>query len=131
MTSGTVRRLKDKTACLLVRVRGLHLDEKHILCDGEPMAGAIVDFGLYFFHNVHLRLANGTAPYYYVPKLETHLETRLWNDIFKASQDYMNIPQGLMTSGHDQFALDLINRQPSHWMHNHLFFFTHFEAGFH
>ena len=94
-SSGSVRRLKDKTACLLVRVRGLHLDEKHILCDGVPMAGAFVDFGLYFFHNVHLRLANGTAPYFYIPKLETHFGTRLWNDVFKAAQDYMDVPQGL------------------------------------
>lgn len=91
---GSERRLKDKTACLLVRVRGLHLDEKHILCDGEPMSGALVDFGLYFFHNVHVRLANGSAPYYYLPKMETHLETRLWNDVFKSSQDYMKVPQG-------------------------------------
>ena len=91
---GSVRRLKDKTACLLVRTRGLHLDEKHILCDGEPMAGALVDFGLYFFHNVHVRLAHGSAPYYYLPKMETHQETRLWNDVFKAAQDYMKVPQG-------------------------------------
>lgn len=86
--------MKDKTACLLVRVRGLHLDEKHILCDGEPMSGALVDFGLYFFHNVHVRLANGSAPYYYLPKMETHQETRLWNDVFKSAQDYMKVPQG-------------------------------------
>ena len=91
---GSVRRLKDKTACLLVRTRGWHLDEKHILCDGEPMAGALVDFGLYFFHNVHVRLAHGSAPYYYLPKMETHQETRLWNDVFKAAQDYMKVPQG-------------------------------------
>lgn len=91
---GSERRLKDTTACLLVRTRGLHLDEKHILCDGEPMSGALVDFGLYFFHNVHIRLANGSAPYYYLPKMETHLETRLWNDVFKSAQDYMKVPQG-------------------------------------
>lgn len=91
---GSQRRLKEKTACLLVRVRGWHLDEKHILCDGEPMAGALVDFGLYFFHNVHIRLANGSAPYYYLPKMETHQETRLWNDVFKSAQDYMKVPQG-------------------------------------
>lgn len=91
---GSERRLKDKTACLLVRVRGWHLDEKHILCDGEPMAGALVDFGLYFFHNVHIKLAEGSAPYYYLPKMETHLETRLWNDVFKSAQDYMKVPQG-------------------------------------
>ena len=94
LSLGSERRLKDKTACLLVRVRGLHLDEKHILCDGEPMSGALVDFGLYFFHNVHVRLANGSAPYYYLPKMETHQETRLWNDVFKSAQDYMKVPQG-------------------------------------
>ncbi|XP_073257362.1 malate synthase-like [Porites lutea] len=92
--NGSERRLKDKTACLLVRTRGWHLDEKHILCDGEPMSGALVDFGLYFFHNVHIRVANGSAPYYYLPKMETHLETRLWNDVFRAAQDYMKVPQG-------------------------------------
>ncbi|KAJ7333887.1 hypothetical protein OS493_015980 [Desmophyllum pertusum] len=91
---GSERRLKDKTACLLVRTRGWHLDEKHILCDGEPMSGALVDFGLYFFHNIHIRLANGSSTYYYLPKMETHLETRLWNDVFKSAQDYMNVPQG-------------------------------------
>lgn len=86
--------MKDKTACLLVRTRGWHLDEKHILCDGEPMSGALVDFGLYFFHNIHIRLANGSSTYYYLPKMETHLETRLWNDVFKSAQDYVNVPQG-------------------------------------
>ena len=58
------------------------------------MSGALVDFGLYFFHNVHVRMANGSAPYYYLPKMETHQETRLWNDVFKAAQDYMKVPQG-------------------------------------
>ena len=99
LLKGSERHLKDKTACLLVRVRGWHLDEKHILCDGEPMAGALVDFGLYFFHNVHVRLANGSAPYYYLPKMETHQETRLWNDVFKLAQDYMKVPQGMFLLG--------------------------------
>ncbi|XP_001639526.2 malate synthase [Nematostella vectensis] len=91
---GSVRELKDKTACLLVRTRGWHLDERHIICDNEPMAGALVDFGLYFFHNLHVRLAANSAPYFYLPKMETHLETRLWNDVFRAAQDYMGVPQG-------------------------------------
>lgn len=91
---GSVRRLKEKTATLFVRVRGWHLDEKHILCDGQPIAGGLVDFGLYFFHNVHVRLAQGTAPYFYLPKMETLQECRLWNDVFRAAQDYMKVPQG-------------------------------------
>ena len=91
---GSVRRLNEKTATLVVRTRGWHLDEKHILCDGEPIAGALVDFGLYFFHNLHVRLAQGTAPYFYLPKMETPQECRLWNDVFRAAQDYMNVPQG-------------------------------------
>ena len=92
--SGSVRKLKDKTAMLLVRVRGWHLDEKHILCDGEPLAGCLVDFGLYFYHNVQIRLANGTAPYYYLPKMESRLECRLWNNVFQFSEDYLKVPRG-------------------------------------
>lgn len=107
LLTGSERHLKEKTACLLVRVRGWHLDEKHILCDGEPMAGALVDFGLYFFHNVHIRLAQGSAPYYYLPKMETHQETRLWNDVFKSAQDYMKVPQGEMIQ-HDGQPLSSI-----------------------
>lgn len=91
---GTFRKLKDKVATLIVRTRGWHLDERHIICDGEPIAGALVDFGLYFFHNLAIRIAQGTAPYFYLPKMETHLETRLWNDVFKAAQDYLRVPQG-------------------------------------
>ena len=90
-----MRKLKDQTACLLVRVRGWHLDEKHIFCDDKPMAGALVDFGLYFFHNVAVRLANGTAPYFYLPKMESRFECRLWNEIFQFAEDYMKVKRGL------------------------------------
>lgn len=86
--------LKDKIATLLVRPRGWHLEEQHILIDGTPAAGGIVDFALYFFHN-HARLkANGTGPYFYLPKMESHLEARLWNDIFIAAQDMLGVDQG-------------------------------------
>ncbi|XP_065055184.1 malate synthase-like isoform X1 [Rhopilema esculentum] len=91
---GSIRKLKDQTACLLVRVRGWHLDEKHIICDDKPMAGALVDFGLYFFHNVAVRLANGTAPYFYLPKMESRFECRLWNEIFQFAEDYMKVKRG-------------------------------------
>src|SRR6185503_12857565 len=75
-------RLNDKVAVLLPRPRGWHLDEKHLLIDGQPVAGAIFDFGLFFFHNAKALLARGSGPYFYLPKMESHLEARLWNDIF-------------------------------------------------
>ncbi|PKC52451.1 malate synthase, partial [Rhizophagus irregularis] len=86
--------LKDHTAILLVRPRGLHLLEKNVLVNGEPMSGSFFDFGLYFFHNAKEALAQGTGPYFYLPKLESHLEARLWNDVFIYAQDYLGIPQG-------------------------------------
>ena len=82
---------------LLVRVRGWHLEEKHIICDGCPMAGALVDFGLHFFHNLHVRVANGTAPYFYLPKMESRFECRLWNEVFQFSEDYMKVQRGSKT----------------------------------
>lgn len=92
--SGKDYALKDKTAVLLVRPRGWHLEEKHILVDGKPASGGIVDFALYFFHN-HARLkARGTGPYFYLPKMESHLEARLWNDIFVEAQTLLGVPQG-------------------------------------
>ena len=75
-------KLNDKTATLLVRPRGWHLNEKHVLVDGRPMSGSLFDFGLYFFHNAKKLMARGTGPYFYLPKLESHLEARLWNDVF-------------------------------------------------
>ena len=83
--------LKDKTATLLVRPRGWHLDEKHVLFDGERVSGAIFDFALYFFHNARELIVRGTGPYFYLPKMESHLEARLWNDIFCAAQDQLGI----------------------------------------
>lgn len=79
---------------IVVRPRGWHLPEKHLLIDGKPIAGGIVDFGLYFFHNARRLLAQGKGPYFYLPKIENHLEARLWNDIFILAQDLLGIPQG-------------------------------------
>lgn len=93
-SNGKTYKLNDQTAVLLVRPRGLHLLEKNVLVDGEPMSGSFFDFGLYFFHNVKELLTNGSGPYFYLPKLESHLEARLWNDVFVYAQQYLNIPQG-------------------------------------
>lgn len=79
---------------IVVRPRGWHLPEKHMLIDGAPVAGGIVDFGLFFFHNARRLLAQGKGPYFYLPKIENHFEARLWNDIFILAQDLLGIPQG-------------------------------------
>src|SRR5438552_4636927 len=86
--------LNEKTATLLVRPRGWHLPEKHVLIDGKEIPGGLFDFGLYFFHNVKTLLEKGTGPYFYLPKLESHLEARLWNDVFVLAQNELGIPQG-------------------------------------
>jgi len=86
--------LQEKTATLLVRPRGWHLSEKHVLIDGKPISGGIFDFALYFFHNAKTLLAKGTGPYFYLPKLESHLEARLWNDVFVLAQQELGIPIG-------------------------------------
>ena len=86
--------LNDKIATLLVRPRGWHLLEKHLQIDGAPVSGAIFDFGLYFFHNARRLLANGSGPYFYLPKMESHLEARLWNDVFIMAQQELGIPKG-------------------------------------
>ncbi len=91
---GKEYRLAEKTAVLMVRPRGWHLDEKHLLIDGVPVSGGIFDFGLYLFHNAVRLRERGTGPYFYLPKLESHLEARLWNDIFLAAQDRLSIPRG-------------------------------------
>jgi malate synthase len=91
---GKAYTLGEKTATLVVRPRGWHLDEKHFLVDGKPIAGALFDFGLYFFHNAHWLLDNGTGPYFYLPKLESYREARLWNNIFQWAQDALEIPRG-------------------------------------
>ncbi|WP_313893188.1 malate synthase A [Psychrobacillus sp.] len=86
--------LNEETAVLMVRPRGFHLLEKNILIDGEPIAGSFFDFGLYFFHNAKELLARGTGPYFYLPKLESHLEARLWNDIFVFAEQQLGIQNG-------------------------------------
>jgi malate synthase len=86
--------LNERTATLVVRPRGLHLDEKHLTVGGEALSGSLVDFGLFFFHNARELLARGSGPYFYLPKLESHLEARFWNEVFNFSQDYLDIPQG-------------------------------------
>jgi malate synthase len=91
---GRTYRLDDKTATLLVRPRGWHLPEKHVLVDGTPVSGALFDFGLYLFHNAQRLLERGSAPYFYLPKLESHREARLWNDVFQLAQDLLGIPRG-------------------------------------
>src|SRR5512141_1251750 len=91
---GKTYRLNDKTAVLLVRPRGWHLPEKHVRIDGAMVSGGIFDFALYVFHNAKELLARGTGPYFYLPKLESHLEARLWNDVFVMAQNELSIPQG-------------------------------------
>ncbi len=86
--------LNPRTAVLQVRPRGWHLEEKHVLVDGKPISGSIFDFALYFYHNAKKLLARGTGPYFYLPKIESHLEARLWNDIFVQAQDALGIAQG-------------------------------------
>src|SRR5215471_17472889 len=86
--------LSSKVATLLVRPRGWHLVEKHFLVDEEPISGSLFDFGLYFFHNAARLVEKGTGPYFYLPKLENHLEARLWNDVFVLAQRELGIPQG-------------------------------------
>ncbi|CAN5553774.1 malate synthase A [soil metagenome] len=86
--------LKEHAAVLLVRPRGWHLVEKHLLIDGAPMSGSLFDFGLYFFHNARELIARGSGPYFYLPKMESHLEARIWNDAFMLAQDELGIPQG-------------------------------------
>ncbi|WP_159615255.1 malate synthase A [Arthrobacter zhaoguopingii] len=81
-------------AVVVTRPRGWHLSEKNVLIDGEPAIGALVDFGLHFFANAKQLLNSGSGPYYYLPKLESHLEARFWNDIFVFAQDYVGVPQG-------------------------------------
>jgi malate synthase len=92
--TGKQYKIGDKPAVLFVRARGWHLEERHILVDGEPMSGSIFDFGLYFFHNAKELLARGSGPYFYLPKMESHLEARLWNDIFIRAQNALDIRHG-------------------------------------
>lgn len=86
--------LNQQTAVLLVRPRGWHLEEKHVLVDGQPISASIFDFALFFYHNAKRQLSRGTGPYFYLPKLESHLEARLWNDIFVKAQEALGLPLG-------------------------------------
>ncbi|MDI1492590.1 MAG: hypothetical protein OHK93_004371 [Ramalina farinacea] len=79
---------------LIARARGWHLEEKHFTVDGEPISASLFDFGLYFFHNAHELVRRGTGPYFYLPKMESHLEARLWNDVFNLGQDFIAMPRG-------------------------------------
>jgi malate synthase len=86
--------LGPKTAVLLVRPRGWHLVERHLLVDGNQISGSLMDFGLYFFHNAKTLMAKGSGPYFYLPKMQSHLEARLWNDVFLFAQEYVGVPRG-------------------------------------
>jgi malate synthase len=92
--AGKTYTLAERTAVLFVRPRGLHLDEKHVTVDGEVCPGSLFDFGLFFFHNAKEQLARGTGPYFYLPKLESHLEARVWNDVFVHAQAALGVPEG-------------------------------------
>ncbi len=87
-------RLNDEVATLLVRPRGWHLVERHLLVDGEPVAGGLVDFGLYIFHNARELLERGGGPYFYLPKIESHREARLWNEVFNVAEDHIGLQRG-------------------------------------
>jgi malate synthase len=93
-TDDRAYRLNERTATLCIRPRGWHLDEAHVLVDGAPIGASIFDFGIWFFHNARELLARGSGPYLYLPKLESHLEAALWNEIFIASQRALDVPQG-------------------------------------
>ncbi|GAA0497503.1 malate synthase A [Salinibacillus aidingensis] len=92
--NGQTYELNDQTAVLFVRPRGWHLDEKHLVVDGKPMSASLFDFGLYFYHNAEKLVEAGTRPYFYLPKMESHLEARLWNDVFTFAQNYFGLSQG-------------------------------------
>src|SRR3954471_19825258 len=91
---GKQYKLNDKIATLQVRPRGWHLEEKHVLVDGQRVHGGIFDFALFMFHNAKEQIARGAGPFFYLPKMESHLEGRLWNDIFVMTQNELGLPQG-------------------------------------
>ena len=111
---GKAYRVVEQPAVLVVRPRGWHLQEWHLVVDGEPMSAALFDAGLYLFHNAAERLARGSGPYLYLPKLQSHLEARLWNDVFLWAQDALGIPRGsvratvLIETLHAAFEMDEI-----------------------
>jgi malate synthase len=91
---GKVYKLNDRVAVLFMRPRGWHLPEKHMLVDGQPISASLFDFGLHFFHNAKALIERGSGPYFYLPKMESHLEARLWNDVFLRAQQLIGIPTG-------------------------------------
>ena len=93
-TSGKAYALKSETAVLMVRPRGWHLPERHVVVDGEAMSGSLFDFGLYVFHCAKAQIAQGATPAFYLPKLESHLEARLWNDVFSDAERELGVPHG-------------------------------------
>ena len=92
--NGKTYRLDEHVATLMVRPRGWHLEERHVLLQGRPVSASLFDFGLFFFHNARRLLARGTGPYFYLPKMESHLEARLWSDVFRAAQEELGLPSG-------------------------------------
>jgi malate synthase len=92
--NGKVYKLDEKTSVLIVRPRGWHLVERHILVEGKPVSASLFDFGLFFYHNAKALLHKGSGPYFYLPKMESHLEARLWNDVFNFAQDRLQISRG-------------------------------------
>jgi malate synthase len=112
--NGKEYKLNEKTAVLMVRPRGWHLHEKHVLVDGEEISGSLFDFGLFFFHNAKKLIEKGSGPYFYLPKLQSYLEARLWNDVFIYAQEYIGIPVGtikatvLLETIHAAFEMDEI-----------------------
>lgn len=109
---------------LIARARGWHLEEKHFTVDGEPISGSLFDFGLYFFHNAHELVKRGFGPYFYLPKMESHLEARLWNDVFNMAQDYIGMQRGtirgtvLIETITAAFEMDEVSRDPLYLQHH-------------
>ena len=93
----------------MVRPRGWHLPEKHIRVDDKPMPAALFDFALYFFHNARVLLDKGSGPYFYLPKMQSHLEARLWNEVFLDAQNLLGIPRGSIKVGQWSLTSRLIN----------------------
>ena len=94
---GRQYRLNEQTATLCIRPRGLHLPERHVLVDGQPIAGSFFDFGLTLFHNAHRQLERGSGPYFYLPKLQSHREARMWNDVFVFSENALGLPSNVIS----------------------------------
>ena len=122
--NGKLYKLNDTIATLLVRPRGWHLDEKHVLLNGRAISASLFDFGLFFFHNAKKLVAKGSGPYFYLPKLESHLEARLWNDVFVLAQDLLGVPQGTIRA-----TVLIENILAAFEMHEILYELRHHSAG--